>query len=134
MRHDGAMTSTSDTSAEYPAASRWLRWIAFAEAFILIGLLFWMFFYFVGSPRTEIGVKVFGPIHGGIFLAFVAAALFVGLASAWRVGPWVLALLASVVPLASVPFLLWAERTGRLGPASVRATMAEAGAPDAKTT
>ena len=33
-----------------------------------------MYFKYLGSPRTEIGVKVFGMAHGLIFIAFVVAA------------------------------------------------------------
>lgn len=80
-----------------------------------VGLLVGMYFKYVGTPRTEIGVKVFGPIHGGIFVAFVLLAVLVGLAYKWSLSTWVLALLASIVPLASVIFVMWADRTGRLG-------------------
>ncbi len=57
--------------------------------------------------------------HGLIFIAFVVAALLVGIAHRWKVGTWLLALLASIVPLCSVIFLIWADRTGRMGAASV---------------
>ena len=39
-----------------------------------------------GRPQTEVGVKVFGPVHGGIFIAFVVAALLVGIARKWARG------------------------------------------------
>jgi integral membrane protein len=74
-----------------------------------------MYFKYLGSPRTEIGVKVFGMAHGLIFIAFVVIAVLVGMAYKWRPSTWVLALLASIVPLGSVIFLIWADRTGRLG-------------------
>lgn len=96
-------------------AAGWFRLVAAAEALSWVGLLVGMYFKYVGTPRTEVGVKVFGPIHGGIFIAFVVLAVLVGLAFRWTVSTWVLALLASIVPLASVIFLIWAERTGRLG-------------------
>ena len=95
----------------------WFRIIALAEAFSWVGLLVGMYFKYLGSPSTEIGVKVFGPIHGGIFIAFVAAALLVGVARKWDIGTWILALLASIVPLATVIFVMWADRTERLEPA-----------------
>ncbi|BBY84326.1 MULTISPECIES: DUF3817 domain-containing protein [Mycolicibacterium] len=91
------------------------RLVAFLEAASWIGLLVGMFFKYVGSPQTEIGVKIFGPIHGGIFIAFLVAALFAGLAYKWSAVTWLLALLGSIVPLGSVIFLIWAEKTGRLG-------------------
>lgn len=104
----------------------WFRLIAFAEALSWAGLLVGMYFKYVGSPQTEVGVKVFGPIHGGIFIAFVVAALLVGIARKWGVVTWVLALLGSIVPLGSVIFIIWADRTGKIAPAP-----AAAGAPSA---
>ena len=80
-----------------------------------VGLLVGMYFKYLGSPRTEIGVKVFGMAHGLVFIAFVIAAVLVGMAFKWTVSTWLLALLASIVPLASVIFLIWVDRTGRLG-------------------
>jgi Domain of unknown function (DUF3817) len=72
-------------------------------------------------------VKVFGMAHGLIFVAFVATALLVGLAVKWTLGTWLLALLASVVPLCSVIFLIWADRTGRIGAAGVSAGVLQPG-------
>ncbi len=97
----------------------WFRLIALAEAVSWVGLLVGMYFKYLGSPRTEIGVKVFGMAHGLIFVAFVVTGLLVGIVFKWGVRTWLLALLASVVPLCSVIFLIWVDRTGRLGLASV---------------
>ena len=77
-----AMTSTSDVQRK-AAPAGWFRLIAFAEAVSWVGLLVGMYFKYLGSPRTEVGVKVFGPIHGGVFIAFVVAALLVGIAFKW---------------------------------------------------
>src|SRR5262249_7505408 len=83
-----------------------------------VGLLVGMYFKYLASPRTEIGVKVFGMAHGLIFIAFVLTGLLVGISAKWALGTWLLALLASVVPLCSVIFLIWADRTGRMGAAN----------------
>jgi len=99
-------------------AAGWFRLIAFAEAVSWVGLLVGMYFKYLGSPRTEIGVKVFGMAHGLIFVAFVLAGLLVGVSVKWGLGTWLLALLGSVVPLGSVIFLIWADRSGRVGSAS----------------
>ncbi|HYO03023.1 MAG TPA: DUF3817 domain-containing protein [Mycobacterium sp.] len=104
------MTSTFDRHK----AAGWFRIVAFAEAFTWVGLLAGMYFKYVGTPRTEIGVKIFGMAHGLVFVAFVVAALLVGIGFKWSVSTWLLALLASIVPLGSVIFLMWAERTGRV--------------------
>src|SRR6478736_1647259 len=95
----------------------WFRLIAMAEAVSGAGLLIGMYFKYLGTPRTEIGVKVFGMVHGLVFIAFVVAGFLVGMAVRWTLGTWLLALLASVVPLCSVIFLIWADGTGRMGAA-----------------
>jgi Domain of unknown function (DUF3817) len=59
--------------------------------------------------------------HGLIFIAFVVAGLLTGIAFKWAAGTWLLALLASIVPLCSVIFLSWADRTGRIGASSASA-------------
>ncbi|WKG01897.1 DUF3817 domain-containing protein [Mycolicibacterium sp. HK-90] len=112
----------------------WFRLIALAEALSWAGLLVGMYFKYLGSPRTEIGVKVFGPIHGGIFVAFVIAAVLVGLARKWDVVTWILALLASIVPLGSVIFVIWADRTARLEATGVAAATVQPGGAVPETT
>src|SRR5690349_5607361 len=101
------------------------RFIALAEAVSWVGLLVGMYFKYLGTPRTEIGVKVFGMAHGLIFIAFVVTGVLVGMAYRWTLGTWLLALLASVVPLCSVIFLIWADRTARTGAASTPVEVAQ---------
>lgn len=112
----------------------WFRLIGLAEAVSWAGLLVGMYFKYLGSPRTEIGVKVFGPIHGGVFVAFLAAAVLVGLAFKWSITTWGMALLASIVPLGSVIFIIWADRTGRIGTPAVAAVGVQPGRPAPETT
>lgn len=87
--------------------------VAIAEAFSWAGLLVGMYLKHVAGT-TELGVQVFGPLHGGIFLAYVALTLL--LARSLRWGPWVTlaGLACSVPPFATVAFEVWASRTGRL--------------------
>ena len=131
-------------------ASAWFRVVAFAEAVSWVGLLIGMYFKYLGSPRTEVGVQLFGMIHGLVFIAFVATALVLGTTAKWSARTWMLALLASIVPLASVIFLMWADRTGRMGttaaptaaptagptaaPTAVAAAIAEPGVPGVEST
>ncbi len=110
------------------------RLVALAEAVSWVGLLVGMYFKYLGSPRTEVGVKVFGMVHGLIFIAFVVTGLLVGIALKWRVGTWLLALLASVVPLCSVIFLIWADRTGQMGAVSAPARVVQPGRSVPETT
>jgi integral membrane protein len=89
------------------------RIVAVAEAMSWIGLLIGMYVKYV-PETTELGVKIFGPIHGGIFLAYVAVALVAARVLRWSVGTTLLALVASVPPLASILFERSATRRGRL--------------------
>jgi integral membrane protein len=118
-------STTSDGAPSAGLATRaavWFRLIAFAEAISWVGLLAGMYVKYLGEPRTEVGVKIFGPVHGGVFIAFVVGALLVGIARRWRASTWLMALLAAVVPLGSVIFLIWADRTGRVDPSETVAT------------
>jgi integral membrane protein len=116
------------------SAPGWFRLIAMAEAVSWVGLLIGMYFKYLGTPRTEIGVKVFGMTHGLIFIAFVVTGLLVGIAFKWAAGTWLLALLASVVPLCSVIFLIWVDRTGRMGSAEAASAVVQPGRRAPETT
>jgi integral membrane protein len=86
------------------------RAVAIAEAISWIGLLAGMFVKYV--PETsELGVTIFGPIHGAVFVAYLVVALLASRALRWSRRTTVLALVASVPPLVTV----WFERraTGR---------------------
>ncbi|RBY82795.1 DUF3817 domain-containing protein [Blastococcus sp. TF02A-26] len=89
------------------------RAVAVAEAITWVGLLAGMYVKYV--PETsEIGVKVFGPIHGAVFVLYVAVALLTARRLRWSPGTTLLALVASIPPFATVVFEIWARRTGRL--------------------
>ena len=89
------------------------RIVAVAEALSWVGLLAGMYVKYV--PQTsEVGVQVFGPIHGGIFMAYVVVALIASRLLRWNAATTLLALAASLPPLATVLFERWASRTGRL--------------------
>ena len=89
------------------------RIVAVAEALSWLGLLAGMYVKYV--PQTsEVGVQVFGPIHGGIFVAYVVVTLVASRVLRWNAPTTLLALVASVPPLATVVFERWASRTGRL--------------------
>ena len=115
-------------------AAGWFRLIALAEAVSWVGLLIGMYFKYLGTPRTETGVKVFGMAHGLVFIAFVVAGLLVGIALKWTAGTWLLALLASIVPLCSVIFLIWVDRTGRMGPREAASPVSQPGRRAPETT
>lgn len=105
MRYDANLTTTAGR----------FRIVALAEAFSWVGLLAGMYFKYLGSPRTEIGVKIFGPVHGALFVAFLVVMVLAGIAFRWHPFTWLLALLGSFVPLGTVMFVMWADRRGKLG-------------------
>jgi integral membrane protein len=94
-------------------AATGFRIVAVAEALSWIGLLAGMFVKRV-LDSSEVGVQVFGPIHGAIFVAYVVVALLASRVLRWDVRTTLLALAASVPPLATLLFERWAARTGRL--------------------
>jgi integral membrane protein len=89
------------------------RIVAVAEALSWVGLLIGMYVKYV-PETTELGVKVFGPIHGGIFVAYVVVALVASRVLRWSPRTTLLALLCSVPPLATVWFERLATRNDKL--------------------
>lgn len=102
-----------------PVVARVFRVVAVAEAFSWAGLLVGMFVKYVATGPDgvgeEIGVTVFGPIHGALFVAYVLITLLTARVLRWSWPTIVLALVASLPPLATLVFERWARRTGRLG-------------------
>jgi integral membrane protein len=87
--------------------------IALLEAFTWAGLLVGMFLKYV-TGTTEAGVWLFGRLHGGVFMLYVVMTLVAAVALRWRWWVALLALLASIPPLVTVPLEIWLRRTGRL--------------------
>ncbi|PWJ52876.1 integral membrane protein [Quadrisphaera granulorum] len=90
--------------------------VAIFEAFTWVGLLTGMYFKYLATDTTEVGVKIFGPIHGAAFVAYLLLAVIAWRVLRWSFGTLVTALVCSVPPLFTVVFEVWAARTGRLVP------------------
>lgn len=110
------MSIDATTSGREPLV-RWFTVIAVVEAVTWAGLLTGMYFKHV-ADTTEIGVRIFGPLHGAAFVAYGVITLLTALRLRWRLFSWTtfFALAASVPPFFTVLFELWARRTGRLRP------------------
>ncbi|MGL5850236.1 MAG: DUF3817 domain-containing protein [Phycicoccus sp.] len=80
-------------------------WFARAEVVTWTLLLFGMVLKY-GTRTTELGVSVFGMVHGVVFLGYVLAVVLVALDQRWSLRLTVLALAAGVPPYATV----WIER------------------------
>lgn len=89
------------------------RLVAVFEAFTWAGLLSGMYVKYLGNG-SELGVHLFGPLHGGAFVVYVAVTLACALHLRWGVWPTLVALAASVPPLGTVGADWWLHRTGRL--------------------
>lgn len=92
----------------------WFRVIAIAEACSWLGLLIGMYIKYVPAT-TEAGVKIFGPIHGTVFLAYLAISLVARNTFGWSPKVFALALVSSIPPFATVLFEVLADRRGLLG-------------------
>lgn len=101
------------------------RLLAFAEAvswgLLLIGMAFkWIplgldKLGLLDDPGWVYGVKIFGPIHGAFFVAYVLVTLVASRELGWSRNTVLLALGASIPPFCTVWFERWAVRTGQLG-------------------
>src|SRR6476660_4326260 len=89
------------------------RIIAFVEALTWLGLLVGMYFKWI-AETGEAGVTIFGPIHGGFFIAYIVLALLTARVQRWSFWTTVFALGASIPPFFTLWFEVWAKRSGRL--------------------
>jgi RND superfamily putative drug exporter len=88
--------------------------VAVVEAFTWAGLLVGMYLKHVAEV-TELGVRIFGSLHGAAFMAYVLVTLLTARAQRWPVR-WTtaLALVAAVPPFMTVVFERAARRRGLL--------------------
>ncbi|MDF5756892.1 DUF3817 domain-containing protein [Spongiactinospora sp. TRM90649] len=84
---------------------RWFRVLAVAEACSWAGLLVGMFFKYI-AETGDLGVKVFGPIHGALFVLYAAGVVLGAREAGWSRGAVVLGLASAIPPFTS----LWFER------------------------
>jgi integral membrane protein len=66
---------------------------------------------------TELGVKIFGPVHGGIFIAYVLVTLVARTTFGWSLRTTCWALASSIPPFCTAVFEVVADRKGLLGQA-----------------
>jgi integral membrane protein len=61
-----------------------------------------------------LGVTIGGSAHGLVAIAYVLTVALVGVNQRWRLGLLALAAGSAVIPYLSIPFEMWAARSGRL--------------------
>lgn len=91
-----------------PAVATAFRVVAVAEACSWAGLLIGMLFKYL-VVGNEIGVQVFGPIHGALFVGYVLVTVLAARTFGWRLPTTLLGLACSIPPFAT----LWFERRQR---------------------
>ncbi len=110
--------ATADDAVDVPLnaqqkfAGKWMGTVGGAEGISFLLLLF------VAMPVKYLGnnpalVHWLGPIHGGLFLLYVASAVAVARVLNWRWFHLLLALAASVAPFGPFVFEAWMRRTHR---------------------
>lgn len=95
--------------------ARTFRGVAVAEACSWTGLLIGMVVKYL-VVFDDVGVKIFGPIHGALFVAYLAVTLLAARTFGWDRSTTIVGLLAGVPPLTTVWFERRAARRGRLDP------------------
>lgn len=66
----------------------------------------------VGAPQLLL--TIVGGIHGAVFLGYGVSAALIGVNNRWGFARTVLAIALAIIPFATVPFEISAERKGRL--------------------
>ncbi len=59
-------------------------------------------------------LTIIGGLHGAVFLGYGVSAALIGVNNRWGFGRTVLAIALAIIPFATVPFEISAERKGRL--------------------
>ena len=83
------------------------------EAFTWAGLLIGMYFKY-GPAGIDSGVWLFGRLHGFAFLLYLAVAILAAMHFRWPLWPTLVAILAAIPPLLTLPAEWFLRRQGLL--------------------
>jgi integral membrane protein len=95
-----------------PLLIRIFRIAAITEAITWLGLLASMYEKYIAHTHSA-AIQIFGTLHGYAWLAYVLVVFLVRAEYKWGNRMTVLALVASVPPVATIPFERWAVRLYR---------------------
>ena len=90
-------------------AARWFRYAAIAETISWVGLLIGMFFKYV-VVHDDMGVYVFGRLHGAMFVFYVATLVWAAVADRWPMSWRIVGSPASIPPFTGLIFERWVEK------------------------
>lgn len=91
------------------------RRVAVAEAITWALLLIGMFLKYV-TQTTELGVQIFGMVHGVVFISYCLTTVLVGVDQRWTGRRTLLGLVCSIPPFMTVVFDRYAERRDAFAP------------------
>lgn len=83
------------------------------EATTWVGLLIGMFLKYV-TETTALGVTIFGALHGGMFLIYLLIAIVAGIVLRWPFWAFVIAVIAAIPPLVTIPVEILLRKKGLL--------------------
>lgn len=108
-------TVTSQKTTPMPSdnVGRAFVYVAIAEAFTWAGLLIGMLLKHV-LRVTDMGVTIFGGIHGGAFMVFGVLALVAASRFKWSIKLLLVTWLSAVPPFTTIPMERWLRRNNRL--------------------
>ena len=101
------------TRAPLAPAGKLFAAVALFEAFTWAGLLVGMYLKYA-SGTTDAGVWLFGRLHGGAFLLYLVVTIGAGARLRWPLWALLLAILAAIPPLVTLPLEYWFRRRGLL--------------------
>jgi len=104
---------TRDRSDRPSRLGRLFAVVAVVEAVTWTGLLVGMFLKYV-TQTTELGVYVFGRLHGAAFVLYVIVTAVAAIRLRWGWKPALLAGVAAIPPLATLPLEVGLRRRGYL--------------------
>lgn len=94
--------------------SKLFRTVSIAEAITWTLLLIGMFLKYV-THTTDLGVRVFGILHGAVFLAYGITTVLVWIDQRWTFRSGLLGLVCAIPPFATLGFDRWVERRDMVG-------------------
>ena len=74
------------------------------------------------TGTTDAGVWLFGRLHGGAFLLYLVVAFIAGARLRWPMWALLMAVLAAIPPLVTLPLEYWYRRRGLLSVAAISAS------------
>ena len=87
--------------------------VALLEGVTWAGLLIGMFLKYT-TKTTELGVAIFGPLHGIVFISYVVVTVMAAVRLRWPIWATLIALVAAVPPLVTVPMEMEPSALARL--------------------